>query len=375
MTSTVITPSKKKFAVLIGINYTGTSSQLNGCINDANHLKTFLMDKCGYLSENIMMLTDDTPNSRPTKQNIINSFTTLVNKAKNEQFTELWLSYSGHGSYVTDTNGDEADKQDEVLCPIDYATAGMIVDDYIYANLVAKLPSTACLFSLIDSCHSGTVLDLPYIYNSALITNNNNKNHVANVVSISGCRDDQTSADAYIASKYEGAMTWSFLNAMANANYNINLINLVTNMRVLLKNDYTQVPLLALSLSTDLNKVFMQPNNTVTPPVTPTVPVTPNVPVTKSVIFNLTADYWFKESSWNVWSFTDNKYIFNVDNVFTSKSQVVNVTKVLLVGQYKLCVKDTYGDGGVSSKVTCGPLTLVSAKMTSGKLAEYTFTI
>lgn len=366
MTS-IINPSNKKFAVIIGINYVGTSSELNGCINDANHLKTFLVDKCGYLPTNILMLADDGVSTKPTKQNIINSFNTLVSKAVNEQFTELWLSYSGHGSYMTDTNGDENDGRDETLCPSDYSSAGFIIDDFIYENLVCKLPKTATLFSIIDACHSGTVYDLPYLYTQSYITNNTNNKHVANVISISGCRDDQTSADAYITQKYQGAMTWSFLNALANAQYNIKLVDLVNNMRVLLSKDYTQVPLLAVSNTDQYTRSLIGS--------TTTTITTPTTPVAKTINFKLTVDYWFKESSWNVWSNTDNKYVYPTFNVFTAKNQTVSVNRDLLPGTYKLCVKDTYGDGGVTSLVTSGLITLVSGKMTSGKLAEYTFTV
>jgi len=372
MTTPIINTSNKKFAVLIGINYYNTSNQLNGCINDANHLKTFLLEKCNYLPENILMLVDDGTGLAPTKQNIINSFGTLVNKAINEGFTELWFSYSGHGSYVTDYSKDEADGKDEVMCPADFATAGMIVDDFIYENLVVKLPKTTTLFSLMDCCHSGTILDLPYIYNQSFITNNSNNRHVASVISISGCKDDQTSADAYIGSKYEGAMTWSFLNAVTNAKYDIKIIDLVKNMRVLLASSYTQFPLLAVSSNAEFDRKFIQPVSTA--PITPITPTVPST-TTKTIDFKITTDYWFKESKWNVWSFADNKYIFPTDNVFTTKNQSVKISKNLSVGKYKLCIYDTYGDGGVTSLVTNGLLTLVSAKMLSGKLGEYTFDV
>jgi hypothetical protein len=355
----IITPTNKKFAVVIGINYHGTSSQLNGCINDANNLRKFLIEKCGYLMENIMMITDDGINIQPTKNNIINSFVTLINKATNEAFTELWFSYSGHGSYLTDMNVDEKDNRDEVICPVDYTTAGMIDDDFIYTNLVAKLPNTVTLFSLSDSCHSGTVFDLPYLYTTSL-SNNNNNSHVANVISISGCRDDQTSADAYISEKYQGAMTWSFLNALSNSNYNITLIDLLEKMRSLLTS-YTQVPQLALSLSNDLNRPFIQLS-------IPTLP-------TKTVTFNLKVDYWYTESTWNIWSAITGKYIYDKDKTFIYKYQTINSTEILPIGTYKLCIKDSYGDGGVTSKVTCDTVTLVNANMYSGKLAEYTFTL
>src|SRR3989442_1733819 len=138
--TTIINSTNKKFAVVIGINYVGTNNELSGCINDANHVKTFLIDKAKYLPENIVFLADDGVHSKPTKQNILDTFTLLVNKAINEGFNELWFSYSGHGSYQPDNNVDEKDYQDEVICPCDFSTSGMIVDDYINDNLVCKLP-------------------------------------------------------------------------------------------------------------------------------------------------------------------------------------------------------------------------------------------
>lgn len=250
----VITLNKKKFAVLVGINYTGTSSQLQGCINDVNHIKDFLINKCDYPPQNIYILCDTIQN-KPTKKNILAAFDLLIKKSQ-EGYRELWFSYSGHGSYVSDTNGDENDKRDEVLCPLDYSTSGFITDDDIYSNFLTKLPVEVTLFGLIDSCHSGSIFDLQYLYNTTLMTNNNKK-CAATVITISGCRDDQTSADAYINKNFEGAMTWSFLLALSNNNYKpIQLVDLVKKMRDLLKPKYSQVPLLGLSSPTQLSKYF-----------------------------------------------------------------------------------------------------------------------
>lgn len=366
MSTPIINSSNKKFAVLIGINYIGTSSQLSGCINDAIHLKSFLISKAGYLPENVLLIVDDgTTPLKPTKQNIINTFDTLIQKA-NSGFTELWFSYSGHGTYLADTNGDEADKRDEAICPVDYSTAGMIVDDFIYDNLVAKLPSTATLFSLMDSCYSGTVYDLPFIYIQSFATNNNKNNHVATVVSISGCRDDQTSADAYINNNYEGAMTWSFLNALAKANYNTKLVDLVNSMRVLLKGgSYTQVPLLAVSSNTQYDRSLIQLSSSIPLPT----------PGPRSVKFSIKTDYWYTESSWNVWSNDKGTNIFPTDKKFTTRYQLTELTQDLALGKYKLVLKDSYGDGGISAKVSIGAITLLSATMASGKLAEYAFEV
>lgn len=71
--------------------------------------------------------------------------------------------YSGHGSRVRDCDGDELDGYDESLVPVDYQTEGKILDDEINATIVRPLPRGATLHAIIDTCFSGTFLDLPNI--------------------------------------------------------------------------------------------------------------------------------------------------------------------------------------------------------------------
>lgn len=74
---------------------------------------------------------------------------------------------------------------DETILPVDYETAGQIVDDDLHAILVKNLPAGTLrpdrrgegncrltvrvgvrLTAIFDSCHSGTALDLPYVYDN-----------------------------------------------------------------------------------------------------------------------------------------------------------------------------------------------------------------
>lgn len=75
----------------------------------------------------------------------------------------LVFHYSGHGSQQRNYTGDEVDGYDETLCPLDYETQGMIVDDEINVTIVRPLPAGVKLHAIIDACHSGTVLDLPFL--------------------------------------------------------------------------------------------------------------------------------------------------------------------------------------------------------------------
>jgi hypothetical protein len=237
-----------KVAVLIGINYIGQDGELNGCINDIHNVKNVLITKYGYLEENIRVLTDlsESNEMKPTKQNILNELNNLV---LNTQMSECWVHYSGHGTYISDRSRDESDRRDECLCPLDYSSAGLIVDDDL-CKIFQKMKLNVKCTVFFDACHSGTALDLPFLYNTLhnVYTTQNRNVFNANIVFISGCLDNQTSADAYISNQSQGAMTASLLTTLEQFNYTISISNLVKNMRVYLKNNYfTQVPQLCLS--------------------------------------------------------------------------------------------------------------------------------
>ena len=72
---------------------------------------------------------------------------------------ELWIYYSGHGNTVIDKNGDENDGKDSVILPSDYMENGYISDDDLYE----WLHDIQCkILMIFDSCHSGTIADLPW---------------------------------------------------------------------------------------------------------------------------------------------------------------------------------------------------------------------
>jgi len=231
----------------IGINYIGTPYELNGCINDANNLSNLIKSPMyGFNDKDILIISDNT-DIKPTADNIIKNF---INLMKNTQPGDvLFFSYSGHGVQVDKTKKNISDTS---IVSSDL----QIITDYNLKQLINEfLPPKVTLFALIDSCYSGTVLNLRYQYVDSLYNKENVKENetVGEVVMISGSRDDQTSADAPIYTTnadgtttitYEGAMTWSFLSTM-KSNPKPSWIQLITNMRTLLadpKNTYSQIP-------------------------------------------------------------------------------------------------------------------------------------
>lgn len=153
-----------KRALLIGINYVGQNGELRGCHNDVANIKEYLINVEGFLENNLLILMDDGQHSNPTKENIEQAFHRIVQY--NNAGDVVFIHYSGHGSRVKDTNGDEDDGFDETLVPVDYASAGQIVDDDILKILVKPMKAGVNVTVLMDCCHSGTALDLPFRFNA-----------------------------------------------------------------------------------------------------------------------------------------------------------------------------------------------------------------
>ncbi|KAJ2917544.1 hypothetical protein MD484_g2842, partial [Candolleomyces efflorescens] len=242
----------------IGINYTGQKNELRGCVNDAKRVRQFLI-KNGYPQENIVLLTDDSKDPRllPTKKNILACMKWLVRGAQPND--ALFFHYSGHGGQTPDLDGDEVDGFDEVIYPLDFKKNGHITDD------VRPLPDDCRLTGLFDACHSGTVLDLPYIYSShgrlkgSHVSSRARRDKATNadVISWSGCKDGQTSADTFHGGVAVGAMSHAFVSSLTNQP-NQTYQELLRSIRLILHPRFSQKPQLGSShhIDTGLKFVF-----------------------------------------------------------------------------------------------------------------------
>ncbi|KAJ0988618.1 hypothetical protein J5N97_006974 [Dioscorea zingiberensis] len=216
----------KKRALLIGVSYIGKRYELKGTINDVNCMKYFLVHHFDFSENSIVVLTEEEDPSRiPTRRNMEAAMRWLTSDVSSGH--SLVFHFSGHGSQRRCVKDDEPDGFDETLCPVDYEKEGMIVDDDINEILVRPLPTGARLHAIVDSCHSGTVLDLPFLCkmgrsgsfqweeqqtgSSAYKGTNGGL-----AISFSGCDDHQTSADTSVLSKNvaTGAMTYCFIQAV-----------------------------------------------------------------------------------------------------------------------------------------------------------------
>lgn len=231
-----------KRALLVGINqYQLPGNNLRGCVNDIKDVQAKVLAPQGF--RDVKVLTD----GQATRANILSGLSSLVKSAQPGDF--LYFHYSGHGAQVDDRNGDEPDGQDEILCPTDLRVSGgtfqnAVVDDEIQTILGQLKPGVGFLM-VSDSCHSGSIDQLPQSFsatsprafhmpahlvnatpvyaNSALMNTYRNRVRGGQYTVISGCEDDQTSADAYINGRYNGALTYylvdTYLKGGANQTY------------------------------------------------------------------------------------------------------------------------------------------------------------
>lgn len=246
----------------------------------------------------------------PTRDNIIAGINWLVSGASPGD--AFFFHYSGHGSQSKASLLDslfEGDSMDETICPSDYDKAGMITDNELNKLMVKPLPEGCKLTCIFDSCHSGSVLDLPFLYEapaddeyhgehesgflsrhkvdvSDMLTrgvagiqaqvagvlqreilhhgskfmrkNVSSKMHAskADVVQFAGCRDEQTSADttALSGGVATGAMSFAFIATLANAKDEMNYTTLIRGMRDVLHKGaqkFTQMPQMSFGRQVD----------------------------------------------------------------------------------------------------------------------------
>ena len=213
----------KSKAVLFGINYVRTpSARLRGCVNDVKNVAKYLKDSEQY--DDVRVYSDEDDETKTRGQHIVNTLYKLSVQSHVEHLEKVWIHFSGHGTHIQDTSGDEQDGQDECIVPSDFKYSGIIRDDTIKSilKMFNKDTNITCIF---DCCHSGTIGDLKYLYkNGKPVIENTGSKCQANVCMISGCMDKQTSADAFNVQgkrQYSGAMTSCLLNALKNDNKNI----------------------------------------------------------------------------------------------------------------------------------------------------------
>lgn len=254
-TKSLFPRTKQRKALCIGINYKGQERELRGCVNDAWNMSEFLKSFWNYAVEDIMVLTDEPYNLKymPTKRNILSALRWLVQDAQPGDC--LFFHYSGHGGRIIDLDGRRVDGFEKAIHPVDWECAGEIVTEVLYDVMVKPLPTGCRLTALFDSCHSGTVLDLPYIYRASGRLKPNSRALVeypqAHVVLFAGCSDLQGSGGIIMrGGEFHGAMSSAFISSLT-ANPTQAYLQVLASVQEILRRTQRQTPQLSSSYPID----------------------------------------------------------------------------------------------------------------------------
>jgi hypothetical protein len=140
----------KRIALCVGIDSYPTAP-LGGCVNDARAWADALV-RLGF-DQPRMILNDEA-----TRDAIVGTVTTLVGKSGPGDV--IVFQYAGHGTQVPDLSRDEqggdTPGEDEALCPFDFASGELLIDDDM-REIFRALPDGVNLTCFFDCCHSGTI--------------------------------------------------------------------------------------------------------------------------------------------------------------------------------------------------------------------------
>lgn len=263
-----------KKTICTGINnYPGTSNDLQGCVNDANDWSKILTN----LGFEVTTLLDSQVTCSSFKFIIQNTISKMTSG------DVLVITYSGHGTQVTDTSGDEPDGYDEAL----YLYDGVFRDDEMREAL-SGITDGIHVFFISDSCFSGTItrkinfdeavgkprfiVNDPIPPTAKLVNKFLSQEDMKEMV-LTGCADTEYSYDAYIDGKWNGAMTaYATKCVVKGQTYN----DFYTKLRSFLPSkNYPQTPQLEGKEENKL-KVMFEPFTDVVIPPTPTPEPTPD---------------------------------------------------------------------------------------------------
>jgi len=256
-------------ALCVGINNFKNypSATLQGCVNDAQAMSSLLTGLLGFSDDEVSLLAD----ADATKAKIMGRLQEMVAEAVAGQTDYLVFSLSSHGTQVPDLSGDEEDAADEAFCPHDLSQAGevwdpefIITDDELH-DLFVTLPEDVLLEVYLDTCHSGTglkAIDMlltrrprymppPSLLAFKQIEGKQSRGLVRKFIRQkpvhhilwTGCRSDQTSADAMIDGEWHGAFTYYFCKEILDCGNALSRKEVLQKVRQdLMGGNYTQVP-------------------------------------------------------------------------------------------------------------------------------------
>ena len=209
-------------AVCLGINdYPGQMNDLGGCVNDAKDWAECLK-AYGFVTK---IYTDAEVTS--------SLFTTILTRIADSAIAgdRIVITYSGHGTQVKDTDGDEVDQMDEAL----YLYDNVVTDDDIRKYL-SRIPDGVSVTLIFDACFSGTAVrardaesKIKYVWSkpltSYIIDFNGNRSGTAFImdstttgemreVYLAACSDREYAYDAVFNNRPNGAFTYYAIKSL-----------------------------------------------------------------------------------------------------------------------------------------------------------------
>lgn len=219
-----------KLAVLSGINLYQhyPDESLRGCGTDMRNLRLFLVNEIGFQPKDIFMLQDSQAKAAAEKKAVLEA----ISRAKDGD--HIFWGHSSHGSNNPDPS--QKDGLQELLCCYDLQEKGglWVEDTCITAKwigeAIAELHPGVTMDIILDCCNAPEGSQLKSIgrrYDRARFLPRSivgtpvkplamkiiQAGIPANVCLWSACEPHQTSADAYIDKRWQGAFCASFLRA------------------------------------------------------------------------------------------------------------------------------------------------------------------
>ncbi|HMX27598.1 MAG TPA: caspase family protein [Blastocatellia bacterium] len=260
--------SQKIAAFLVGINRY-PDHPLRGCTADTGALYEWLARNRGLKPDSTQILFD----GAATRANILRRLDWL----SKQRVDVAIFAFSGHGTRVQDLDADETTGFDQAIVPVDYDRAGLILDDDLRRAYDA-FPATTRLIVHLDSCYSdradrgliaaakdylkrrtprflppelvsGEALAQTYQTRRWRGFGPQERDAVSKrILSLAGCRDFETSADAWFGQKvgYRGAFTHHLLRAQQILGAKADTLAIIEETRrTLAAGKFSQVPQLS----------------------------------------------------------------------------------------------------------------------------------
>lgn len=181
----VANPTGRKVALIVCNSYHRTRYDLGDCAISDGLLAHERFARYGYET---VVLYDV----------VSNIFLASLKRIISASFDTVALYFIGHGTYVRDMNGDEADGYDECLLFRDRT----VLDDDI-ARIIKESKQCRKLILMADCCHSGTIYDIE---------------PRDDIITLSACRDNQTAKQVMVTRKGNGVFSYYFWNLIDSYN-------------------------------------------------------------------------------------------------------------------------------------------------------------